>query len=316
MEIAILIPCLNEEQTIAKVVRQFRQHIPQATVYVYDNASTDATSAEAERAGAVVYREDRRGKGFVVQSMFRDIDADVYVMVDGDDTYPADVVQDLIRPVLEGRADMTVGSRLQTESSEFRRFNRTGNQFFAKAINLLFGTDLTDILSGYRAFNRRFVKELPIFVTGFEVETELTIKALERGFVVQEVPCRLASRPEGSHSKLRRFRDGSRILWTIVSLVRDYRPLTVFTLLGAALGGVGLLTALPLLRAVLTNEPVSPAGAVVTVGFALSGVVVALSGLIVHTINRRLQEAEYVNRQVHKESMARYARPLRERRAA
>ena len=313
MLIAVLIPCLNEEKTIGRVVRKFRDQLPQAQIHVFDNASTDETAAEARLAGAVVHREERRGKGFVVQSMVREVEADVYVMVDGDDTYPADRVHDLIRPVVERRADMTVGSRLQCASSEFRQFNRLGNQFFVHTINYIFGTGLTDILSGYRAFSRRFVKELPIFVTGFEVETELTIKALERGYVVQEVPTTLAPRAEGTHSKLRRVHDGLRILNTIVALVRDYRPLTVFSLLSACLFLGMLVAAVP---ALLAGGSASLTGALFAVGFGVTAVMMALAGMILHTINRRLQELEYVNRQLHKETLLDVRQPGRERKAA
>jgi len=313
MLIAVLVPCLNEEKTIGRVVRKFREQLPHAQIHVFDNASTDETAAEARLAGAVVHREERRGKGFVVQSMFREVEADVYVMVDGDDTYPADRVHDLIRPILERRADMTVGSRLQCESSEFRKFNRLGNQFFVQTINYIFGTRLSDILSGYRAFSRRFVKELPIFVTGFEVETELTIKALERGYVVQEVPTTLAPRAEGTHSKLRRVHDGLRILSTILALVRDYRPLTVFSLLAAVMLLVSGVATIP---ALFATDSAALTGALFALGFGVTALMMALSGMILHTINRRLQELEYVNRQLHKESTLDARQPSRERKAA
>jgi glycosyltransferase involved in cell wall biosynthesis len=218
---AVLIPCLNEELTIAKVVKEFRAELPDAEIYVFDNDSSDATAKEAANAGAIVVREMRRGKGFVVQSMFRSVDADIYVIVDGDDTYPARCVKDLIRPVMEGRADMTVGSRLQTEDTAFHPLNRLGNRFFLFLVNFFLRTSLTDILSGYRGMSRDFVQSVPMLTGGFEVETELTIKAVQRKFRILEVPTPLSSRPPGSSSKIRIVQDGLRILGTIFSLVRD-----------------------------------------------------------------------------------------------
>ena len=207
--IAVLIPCLNEEKTIGKVVRDFRRELPEAAIYVFDNASNDATSQQAQQAGAAVRFENRRGKGFVVQSMFQRVEADIYIMVDGDDTYPAAEVHRLIEPVIQGKCDMAVGSRLLSAESSFRLLNRLGNEFFLSVINSIFGTRLTDVLSGYRVMSRSFVKGLPLFVTGFEVEVELTIKALVRGFQIREEATALRDRPAGSHSKLRKFRDGA-----------------------------------------------------------------------------------------------------------
>jgi len=202
--IAILIPCYNEELTVAAVVKAFRAELPDARIYVFDNNSNDETVACALAAGAIVRREPRRGKGFVVQSMFREVDADVYVMVDGDATYPAAEVHQLIAPVLAGEADMVVGSRLHPGlKSEFRQLNRWGNRLVLTVLNSVFKVKLTDILSGYRAFNRKFVTGLPLFGGGFEIETELTIKAVARGFRTVEIPTVLTARPEGSHSKIK-----------------------------------------------------------------------------------------------------------------
>jgi glycosyltransferase involved in cell wall biosynthesis len=231
--IAILIPCLNEELTIGKVIKDFQAELPQATIYVFDNDSTDRTAAIAQAAGAVVIMEKRRGKGFVIQSMFKKVNADIYIMVDGDDTYPAEQVHALLAPVLNDGFDMSVGSRIvQGTQSGFRPLNWLGNLFYQYVVNLIFKAKLTDILSGYRCMNYNFVKGLPIFVTGFEVETELTIKALERGFQIIEVPVELRSRPEGSHSKIRIVHDGLKILWTIFALFRDYKPFTFFGVIG------------------------------------------------------------------------------------
>jgi glycosyltransferase involved in cell wall biosynthesis len=223
--IALLIPCYNEAITIAEVIRQFRQELPAADIYVYDNNSTDQTAEIARREGAIVRFERRQGKGYVVQSMFRQIEADIYIMVDGDGTYQPEDIHALLEPVLQNRADMVVGSRLTESQSEFKTLNRFGNRMFLNFLNKMFKVKLTDILSGYRVFNRRFVKGIPLFGGGFEIETELTIKALERGFVTVEIPTRLTQRPEGSFSKIRLFRDGFLILNTILTLFRDYKLL-------------------------------------------------------------------------------------------
>jgi glycosyltransferase involved in cell wall biosynthesis len=293
--VAILIPCYNEEVTVARVVAQFRAELPGADIYVYDNNSTDRTAEEALGAGAVVRHERRQGKGFVVQSMFRDVDADLYVMVDGDDTYPAEAVHQLLAPVREGRADMSVGSRLHAESqSEFRHLNRWGNRLVLAVLNAVFRARLTDILSGYRAFSRRFVKGVPLFGGGFEIETELTIKTVARGYRVVEVPVGLTHRPEGSHSKIRFVRDGLLILNTILALFRDYKPLTFF---GGA-GAVLVLSALaPGLYAALGLSDAEPfartLAAVLFVGLVLCGLLSITAGLILHSIARRAQEFEY-----------------------
>jgi len=246
--IAILIPCHNEELTIADVVSAFQSELPEANIYVFDNNSNDDTVARARAAGANILSEPRQGKGFVVQTMFRRIDADVYVMVDGDGTYPAAEVGRLIRPILSGDADMVVGSRLLSgTSSEFRSINRWANRLVLALLNSIFRTKLTDILSGYRAFSRKFVKTLPLFGGGFEIETELTIKAAARGFRIVEIPTTLTARPEGSRSKIRFWRDGFLILNTILALFRDYKPLTFFGLAGLALLLMALVAGLTVL---------------------------------------------------------------------
>jgi glycosyltransferase involved in cell wall biosynthesis len=291
-EVAVLIPCYNEETTVARVVESFRAELPRARVYVFDNNSTDRTAEEARRAGATVFHEPRKGKGFVVQSMFRLVDADLYVMVDGDDTYPAEAVHRLLAPVAAGEADMAVGSRLHAESrSEFKQLNRAGNRLVRATLNFIFRVRLSDILSGYRAFNRRFVKGLPLFGGGFEIETELTIKAVGRGFRLVEIPVNLVPRPDGSHSKIRLMRDGLIILNTTLALFRDYKPLTFF-------GSCGLL----LVLLALIPGALSAAGVTAAVRIALALVALALflcgllsitAGLILHSIARRSQEFEY-----------------------
>jgi glycosyltransferase involved in cell wall biosynthesis len=302
-KIAILIPCHNEEPTVAEVVTAFRAELPDAQVYVFDNNSTDRTAERALAAGATVLTEPRQGKGFVVQSMFRRVEADVYVMVDGDATYPAAEVRRLMAPVIADEADMVVGSRLHSQTqSEFRQINRWGNRLVLALLNSIFGVRLTDILSGYRAFNRKFVKGLPLFGGGFEIETELTIKAIARGWRIVEIPTTLTSRPEGSHSKIKFFRDGAIILNTILALFRDYKPLTFF-------GSVGLLVVLVafipevwiVIQGLRARSVSHLLWAVLSVGLSLTGMVLIVAGLILHTIIRRFQEIEHTLQVRHDE---------------
>jgi len=223
--VAILIPCFNEEATIGKVVRDFRAAAPEAKVYVYDNNSTDNSVALAREAGAIVGEEGRQGKGYVIQTMFAQIEADVYVLVDGDDTYSAPDVGKLLRPIREGRAGMVVASRLKTHSSEsFRAFHALGNWMFTTLFNLLFGARLSDMLSGYRALSRETVRSITILSGGFDVETELTIRAIDGGITVAEVPLPYGVRPEGSESKLRTIPDGLRVLRRMLLSGRRSRP--------------------------------------------------------------------------------------------
>jgi len=311
--VAVLIPCYNEEKTIAEVVRQFRTELPAAAVYVFDNNSSDQTAALAKKAGATVFHERRQGKGYVTQAMFRQVDAEAYVIVDGDNTYPARAVHRLLEPIFSGDADMVVGSRLHAESqSEFKQLNALGNRLVLRVLNSIFRVKLTDILSGYRAFNRKFVKGLPLFGGGFEIETELTIKAIERGYRIIEIPINLTHRPAGSFSKIKFFRDGVIILNTILSLFRDYKPLTFF-------GGVGLfLILLAMVPGVLvtmqffgTGTLSHPSWAVLAVGLGLAGMLLLVAGLILHTIVRRFQEIEHTL-QVRSEDLQSNARPERE----
>jgi glycosyltransferase involved in cell wall biosynthesis len=288
--VAVLIPCYNEAPTIGTVVRRFRQVLPQADIYVFDNGSTDDTAEAARAAGATVIDEPRRGKGHVVQSMFRKVDADVYVMVDGDDTYPAEVVEALIAPISDGQADMVIGSRLHRSSqSRFRPLNRLGNAMFRALLGLIFRVRLTDLLSGYRSFSRRLVRTVPLFGGGFETETEMTIKALHRGFRIVEVPVDLVARPEGSHSKIRLVHDGVLILTTILALFRDYKPLTFF-------GGLGLLLILggaaPGLWAGTHWSAEQVPLVLLAAVLALAGVVSVAAGLVLHTVARHFQELD------------------------
>ena len=295
IRIVVLIPCYNEELTIAKVVNDFRIELPQADIYVFDNNSTDRTADKALQAGAKVYREKRQGKGYTVQSMFRDVDADIYVMVDGDGTYPASLVHELIAPIAAGKADVVIGSRLQDNCvSQFNFWHRLGNKLFLLLLNLAFRVRLTDMLSGYRAFRREFVKRVPIFGGGFAIETELTIKALERGYRIVEIPVDLGKRPTGSFSKIRIIRDGIIILNTMIALFRDYKPLTFFGLLGAILIGLGLVLGLIVVMEYFsTGFVLRVPTAIMAVGLVLAGMLCGIVGFIVHTILRRFQELDH-----------------------
>ncbi|MGA2059045.1 MAG: glycosyltransferase family 2 protein [Thermoguttaceae bacterium] len=293
--IAVLLPCYNEALTIAKVIGEFRSQLPTASIYVFDNNSTDQTAEIAMQAGAVVVRERRQGKGFVVQSMFRTIEADIYIMADGDDTYPASEVHRLMEPVLQGEADMVVGSRLHTESnSRFNRLNLLGNRLFLSTLNLVFHVRLTDILSGYRVFSRQFVKTVALVGGGFEVETELTIKTLEAGFRIAEVPVDLGQRPEGSCSKIRPLRDGIRILCMIFALFRDYKPLTFFGSLALARVAAGLVPGtIVIMEYLQTGQVLRMPSAVLAVGLVLLGMLMLTAGIILHSLTRRIRELEY-----------------------
>jgi len=246
LRIAVLVPCYNEEATIGKVVADFRNALPQATIYVYDNASSDMTATVARAHGAVVMRESLRGKGNVVRRMFADVDADVYLLVDGDDTYAAAAAPELVRRLLEDQLDMVNGARVSRKQAAYRPGHRFGNVLFTSLVSAIFGRRFQDILSGYRVFSRRFVKSFPALASGFEIETELTVHALELRMPVAEVETDYSERPEGSESKLSTFRDGFRILSTIIQLMKEERPLPFFTGIFAVLAITSTLLAYPL----------------------------------------------------------------------
>lgn len=307
--IAVLIPCYDEGLTIGQVIDDFKEHLPEAEIFVYDNNSRDKTVEVARAAGTDVRFENRQGKGFVVQRMFREIDADVYIMIDGDSTYPVNEVRKLIAPVLTNEADMVVGSRFAAASeSEVKKLNRFGNKVFLWTINYIFKVSLTDILSGYRAFNRNFVKTLPLFGGGFEIETELTIKSLARNYRILEIPISLTVRPDGSNSKINIIRDGMLIGNMIFSLFRDYKPLTFFGSIGLILMFVGLvlggLVVYEFLK--IGTVPRLPS-AVLAVGLEISGMLAITVGLVLHTIVRRSLEIEYQLRGIFDETRSKNA---------
>ncbi len=291
--VAVLIPCLNEEQTIAGVLDDFRRAVPGAELIVIDNASCDRTAEVAALSGATVLEEKRRGKGNAVRKALRSIDAEAYLLVDGDGTYPAGEAQRLLRPVLEGEADVVIGGRLRDSRSDFRLLNRLGNRLFRALVNLMFGARVSDLLTGYRAMSREFVKRAPVLSTGFELETELTILALERGFRTVEVPVRLASRPDGSRSKIRLFGDGMRILNAMFTLLRDYRPLTFFGGAGLAAMLLGLAPGLFVTWEFMHTGAVRIPTAVLAVGLEIVGVVLVIAGVLLTTLARRFREIDY-----------------------
>jgi glycosyltransferase involved in cell wall biosynthesis len=306
---AVLIPCYNEEKTIANVVRDFKFQLPDAEIYVYDNNSTDNTVNEAKKAGAIVRSEERQGKGNVIRSMFREVDADVYVMVDGDGTYPSEKVHELIKPIIDDEADMVNGSRLHPRSkSNFKPINLIGNKLFLYLLNAVFRVRITDMLSGYRAFNRGIVKSIPILSRGFDIETELTLKAIERNYRIVEIPVNLTPRPEGSASKIKISRDGFLIFNTIFSLLRDFKPLTAFGVTGLLLIVLGFIPGIIVIREFLATGFISRLpSAILAVGLVLSGILIAFVGLVLHAIARRFQELdcqfqnlnELLNRVIH-----------------
>jgi glycosyltransferase involved in cell wall biosynthesis len=284
VRVAVAIPCFNEAPTIAKVVSDFRARMPEAEILVFDNASTDDSAEKARAAGARVVREKRRGKGHVMQAILETVDADACVIVDGDDTYYAEDLEALLAPVLEDRADLVVGDRLgQADSGALSDLHRFGNRVILAIINLVFRTSFRDVLSGYRAVNRNFMRTVPLITGGFETETELTLQALEKGMIIHEVPIRYRARPEGSQSKLSPFADGYRILITMAVLLRNHRPLYFFSLIALALVAADLVWAVawaagalppyrPAVHAAVLASVAAAAAALVLVGVVLNAV--------------------------------------------
>jgi glycosyltransferase involved in cell wall biosynthesis len=271
----VAIPCYNEATTIAKVVSDFRKELPEAEILVVDNASSDDSAARAAQAGARVVREKRRGKGYVMQTILETVDADVCVVVDGDDTYFAEDVHQLLLPVASDQADMVVGDRLKEASSvALNDLHRFGNRAILAIINMAFRTDFQDVLSGYRVMNRNFMTTVPLITGGFETETELTLQALEKGMLIREMPIRYRARPEGSVSKLSPFADGYRILITMAVLLRNHRPLYFFSSIA-----VGLLAADAVYAAALLAHRLPPYGTLVHAG-VMGGVALVASGLV------------------------------------
>ena len=248
-KIAILIPCYNESVTIEKVITDYKNALPEAAIYVYDNNSTDHTDEIARNAGAIVRYEYRQGKGNVIRSMFRDIEADCYLMIDGDDTYPAESAKEMCELVLQGKADMVIGDRLSSTYFEEnkRPFHNVGNEIVRRSINVLWHPkkQILDVMTGYRAFSPMFVKSFPILSKGFEIETEMTIHALDKNLLIQSLPVQYRDRPVGSESKLNTYTDGMKVLLTIFNLYRDYQPLSFFGIIALLLAAVSLFLFVP-----------------------------------------------------------------------
>lgn len=294
MNIAILIPCYNEEITIGKVISDFQKELPDAKIYVYDNNSKDKTAEISEKAGAKVIKEFRQGKGNVIRSMFRDIDADIYLMIDGDDTYPAEHVHELIKPIISGEADIVVGDRHcngNYENENKRPLHNFGNHLVKNLINSLFNSNLKDIMSGYRVFNKQFVKNFPVLSSGFSVETEMTLFALDKKFLIKEMPIDYRDRPEGSFSKLNTFSDGVRVLKTILWVFKDYKPLAFFTILACILFMIGLLIGTPVIIEFFATGVVNKVpSAILASGLMIIAIIALFSGFILDTIVKHQQE--------------------------
>ena len=293
--VAVLVPCFNEEATIAKVVADFRAALPEAAIYVYDNNSVDGTVDVARAAGALVRRETHQGKGNVVRRMFADVDADVYVLVDGDATYDAASARTMIARLVEERLDMVVGARVDQHEAAYRLGHRTGNRLLTRFFALAFHATFSDILSGYRVFSRRFVKSFPVLSRGFEIETEFSVHALELELAVAEMPTPYYARPEGSTSKLSTWRDGWRILLTIVGLYRSERPLAFFSGLGVVLAIVSVGLAIPIFvtyfeQGIVPRIPT----AILSTGLMLLASLSIVAGLVLDTVTRGRREIRLI----------------------
>ncbi len=303
-KIAVLIPCYNESKTIAKVVADYKRELPEATIYVYDNNSTDGTDEIAKNAGAVVRYEHMQGKGNVIRRMFREIEAECYIMADGDDTYPAEYARELADKVLTYGADMAVGDRLSSTyfTENKRPFHNFGNTLVRKSINMLFKSNIKDVMTGYRAFSYRFVKTFPVLCKGFEIETEMTIHAVDKNMHVENVVTTYRDRPEGSESKLNTYSDGFKVLKTIVKLYKNYKPLSFFTIISAFLVLLATIFFVPVLIHFVKYGNVPNFPTLIVCGFAvLAAIISFFSGLILSTIKQkskqdfemRLIDAEY-----------------------
>ena len=290
--IVVLIPCLNEEITIGKVIQDFRIAIPEAKIIIFDNNSTDSTVAIAEKSGAEVIPELRPGKGNVVASMFRKVDADYYVIVDGDDTYSAEHVRQLLEPVTKGHADMTVAVRLtEYTTASFRPLHVFGNNLVRRLVNWIFDSNLSDIMSGYRAYSRELVQSIPILSSGFEVETEMTIRILDYGFRIEEISIPYRERPEGSVSKLRTFHDGFRVLSEIARIAKAYKPFTFFGGIGLAFVLAGGISGIWVILDYLEDEYVNKVPtAVLSTSLMLLGFGSIGIGILLNTISYRFRE--------------------------
>lgn len=308
-KIAVLIPCYNESRTIEKVVEDFKRVLPEAVVYVYDNNSTDGTDEIARKAGAIVRYEYKQGKGNVIRRMFRDIDAECYIIIDGDDTYPVEAALEMIAPVFERNADMVVGDRLSSTyfTENKRAFHNFGNSLVRKSINMLFDADIKDMMTGYRAFSYLFVKSFPVLSKGFEIETEMSIHAADKNMQVENVIVEYRDRPEGSVSKLNTFSDGFRVLRTIGRMYQTYKPMNFFGLLSVILAALSVLFMIPVVIDYTKTGLVPHFPTLIVCGFAMLAAMQAFfSGLILKTMgqkNRQDFEMELQNIKIRRDEM-------------
>ena len=307
-KIAVLIPCYNESKTIEKVVKNFKKVLPEAVIYVYDNNSTDHTDEIARKAGAVVRYEYWQGKGNVIRRMFREIDAECYVMADGDDTYPAEFAPEMVEKVLKKKVDMVIGDRLSSTyfTENKRPFHNFGNSLVRKAINVMFKTEIKDIMTGYRAFSYQFVKSFPVLSKGFEIETEMSIHAVDKNMLLENVIIEYRDRPEGSESKLNTYSDGFKVLKTIVRLFKSYKPLAFFGTIAAMLMILAVAFFVPVFATYLKIGEVPNFPTLIVCGFAVLAAIQSLfSGMILQNIvqkNRQdfemeLHRIEYIYKQ-------------------
>ncbi len=293
-KIAVLIPCYNEELTIEKVVTDFKRELPEADIYVYNNNSKDKTAEIAKRAGAIVRDEYMQGKGNVVRTMFREIDADIYVMVDGDDTYPGAEVHKLIEPIRTGEADMVIGDRLSNgtyQEENKRKFHEFGNNMVRKSINLLFKSNLKDIMTGYRAFSKFFVKNMPVMSPNFEIETEMTLHALDKRFKIKEIPITYRDRPKGSSSKLNTISDGTKVIMTIIKMLKDYKPRKFYFGVSFLFIIIGLIIGMPVIvEFVKTRYITKVPSAILATGVMIFSIIIAQCGVILDTVVKQNKE--------------------------
>lgn len=304
-KIAVLIPCYNESSTISKVVKDFKRVLPEAVVYVYDNNSTDGTDKIAEEAGAIVRYEHRQGKGNVIRRMFREVDAQCYIMTDGDDTYPAESAGKMADLVLKKNVDMVVGDRLSSTyfKENKRPFHNMGNSLVRKSINVLFKNDIKDIMTGLRAFSFEFVKTFPVLSKGFEIETEMSIHAVEKNMYVENVIIDYRDRPEGSESKLNTYSDGMKVLKTIVKLYRTYKPMGFFGAIAILLGIIALINFVPVMKIYLETGLVPKFPTLIVCGFmVVTAVQSFFAGLMLQTmVQKNRQDFEMELQRVYEQ---------------
>lgn len=289
-KIAVLIPCYNESKTIAKVVKDYKEALPEADIYVYDNNSTDNTDEIAKKAGAIVRYESKQGKGNVIRTMFREIDADCYLMIDGDDTYPSENARQMCDYVLENGVDMVIGDRLSSTYFEEnkRPFHNLGNKMVRGLINKIFKSNIRDIMTGYRAFSYNFVKTFPILSKGFEIETEMTIHAIDKNFTLKEIPVQYRDRPEGSVSKLNTYKDGARVIKTIAILFEEYKPALFFNTIAACIFIISLILAIPVFIEYFKTGLVPKFPTLIVAGIMLViSLLLSVSGIILQVIVKK-----------------------------